>query len=207
MNDDEVWTLVDSQRAELADFLDTLSPEQWATPSLCPDWDVRDVTAHLTQTATSWLRLGFEAVRFGFRFDPMVSQLARNDTRSPDALTAALRDMVGARRRPPGTKVIDPLMDLLVHGQDIALPLGLRRTMPVDAATAVAGRLWGMTFPPNPRKRFGAVRLIATDADFTVGSGPRVTGTIADIVLALTGREPGLVGLTSGDGAQPAAAE
>ena len=207
MDDDEVWTHVDAQRADLADLLDTLSSDQWTTRSLCPDWTVRDVAAHLTHTATPWWKFGFEAVRSGFRFDPMVSALARNDARSPDALIAALRGLVGVRRRPPGTKVVDPLLELLVHGQDVALPLGLQHAMPEDAAVAVAGRLWAMTFPLNPRKRFGAVRLVATDADFTVGYGPRVSGTIADIVLALAGREPGLAALTSDDGAHPTAAE
>ena len=71
------------------------------------------------------------------------------DRRSTDEIVAALRGMVGSRRRPPGTKVVDPLLDALVHGQDIARPLGLPRTMPQDAALAVAERLWTMTFPIN----------------------------------------------------------
>jgi uncharacterized protein (TIGR03083 family) len=200
MHDDEIWRRVDAQRADLADVLDTLSPEQWSTQSLCQDWTVRDVAAHLTHTATSWLRFGVEAARSGFRFDPMVSRLARSDTRSPDAIAAALRAMVGVRRRPPGTKVVDPLLDLLVHGQDIAVPLGLNRVMPVDASVAAAERLWGMTFPLNPRKRFGAVELVATDVNFAVGSGRRISGAIADIVLALAGRQVGLDGLSAARG-------
>ncbi len=51
---------------------------------------------------------------------------------TPDEVVAALRAMVGGRRRPPGTAVADPLMDALVHGQDIAIPLGVERRMPTE---------------------------------------------------------------------------
>jgi hypothetical protein len=37
------------------------------------------------------------------------------------------------------------------------------------------------------------VELVATDADFYVGSGRRVGAAIADIVLALAGRDVGPV--------------
>ena len=36
MGDKRIWSYIDEQRADLADFLDTLTPEQWETPSLCP---------------------------------------------------------------------------------------------------------------------------------------------------------------------------
>jgi uncharacterized protein (TIGR03083 family) len=196
MRDDDIWQLIDAQRADLADFLDGLSPEQWSARSLCEDWTVRDVAAHLTQSTTSWLRFGIEAVRFGFRFDPMMSELARRDTKSPAKITGALRAMVGVRKRPPGTRVADPLIDVLVHGQDIARPLGLTRAVPTEAAVVAAGRLWDMTFPLQPRRRFPDVELVATDADFRVGSGARMSGPIADVLLALAGREAGSAMLT-----------
>ena len=203
MSDDEIWHLIDQQRTDLADFLETLSPQQWATPSLCDGWTVRDVAVHLTQSAAPWRRLPLEAVRSGFRFNAMVARIAREDTSTPAELVATLRGMVGGRRRPPGTAVADPLMDTLVHSQDIAIPLGVVRTMPVKPAVVAAERLWAMGFPFHTRKRFLGVELVATDADFTVGSGQRVTGSISDIVLALTGRRVGLDGLS---GPVPAAA-
>lgn len=36
-----------AERTDLADFLATLRPEQWETPSLCEGWRVRDVVAHV----------------------------------------------------------------------------------------------------------------------------------------------------------------
>ena len=192
MDDLQIWAHIDEQRADLADLLDTLSPEQWETPSLCPGWTVRHVAAHITQSTTSWGRLTFELLRSGFRFNAVTLRMAREDRRTPQEITAALRAMVGGRRRPPGTAVADPLMDVLVHGQDIAVPLGIERTMPTAQAVVVAERLWKMGFPFNARRRFPNVSFTATDADFSVGDGDVVRGTVQDIVMTLSGRRTGL---------------
>jgi uncharacterized protein (TIGR03083 family) len=196
MDDARIWGHIDEQRADLADLLDTLSDAQWATPSLCPGWTVRNVAAHLTQANASWGRMALEAFRSGFRFNAMMSRAAREDRRSPQEIVTNIRAMVGQRRRPPGTAVADPLMDTLVHGQDIAVPLGITRTMPVDAALIAAERLWAMRFPFNAQRRFAGVHFTATDAPFTVGDGRRVDGPIQDIVLVLAGRRVGIDGLT-----------
>jgi uncharacterized protein (TIGR03083 family) len=192
MDDSQTWAYIDEQRADLADFLDTLTPEQWETPSLCPGWTVRQAAAHITQSSTNWGRLSFELLRSGFRFNALILRLGRDDQRKPEEITSALRAMVGGRRRPPGTAVADPLADVLVHGQDIAVPLGLPRTMPVPAAVIAAERLWKMGFPFNARKRFPNVTFTATDADFSVGDGNVVRGPIQDIVMTLSGRRAGL---------------
>jgi uncharacterized protein (TIGR03083 family) len=192
MDDSQIWAYIDQQRADLADFLDTLTPELWETPSLCPGWTVRQAAAHITQSSTNWGRLSFELLRSGFRFNALTLRMARDDQRKPEEITAALRAMVGGRRRPPGTAVADPLADVLVHGQDIAVPLGLPRTMPVPAAVIAAERLWKMGFPFNARKRFPNVTFTATDADFSVGDGNVVRGPIQDIVMTLSGRRAGL---------------
>ena len=39
--------LARDERADLAEFLATLSPEQWEAPTLCAGWRVRDVVAHM----------------------------------------------------------------------------------------------------------------------------------------------------------------
>ena len=48
MDRDEIWQVIDDQRLSLADLFDDLSAAEWRTPSLCHDWRVRDVAAHLT---------------------------------------------------------------------------------------------------------------------------------------------------------------
>lgn len=188
MNADAIFGAVDDQRAGIADLLEGLDAEQWAAPSLCEGWRVRDVAAHLTHSHMAPARMIVEAVRSGFRFDPMIRRLGREDRRSQAEIVAALRGMVGSRKRVPGTSIQQPLIELLVHGQDIAVPLGIDLPMPVDAAVEAANRLCGMTFPIDAARRLRDVRLVATDADFETGRGREVRAPIRDLVMILAGR-------------------
>jgi hypothetical protein len=133
-----------------------------------------------------------EAVKSGFRFDAMISRLGREDRRSQAEIAAALRAMAGARKKVPGTSVQQPLIELLVHGQDITVPLGIDRLMPVDAACEAAKKLSGMTLPLNAQRRLAGARLVATDADFAagdcMGEGNEVRVPIREIVMILAGR-------------------
>ena len=118
---------VAAERRDLADLLDTLTDEDWATPSLCPGWTVLDVVAHLTLSTrqpmvatvlrTVWARGDMDRV-----FAEMARERARSYSR--DELVAQLRAMAGVDRRFRLAGRLDPLNDLLVHGQDIAIPLG-----------------------------------------------------------------------------------
>lgn len=192
MDDSQIWRYIDEQRVDLADFLDTLTPEQWETPSLCRGWTVRQVAAHITHSTTNWGKLTLELLRSGMRFNALTLRMARDDQRKPEEISAAMRAMVGVRRHPPGTAVADPLMDVLVHGQDIAMPLGVERTMPIPAAVVAAERVWTMGFPFNARKRFPNVTFTATDADFSVGDGEVMRRPIQAILMTLSGRRAGL---------------
>ena len=190
MDRDAIWDCIASQRADLADVLDGLTPQQWTSPSLCEGWKVRDVAAHLTHSHMSPPRAMLEATKSGFRFDPMIRRLAIEDSRTQPQIVAALRGMVGSRRKIPGTSDLDPLMDVLVHGQDIAVPLGIDRPMPADAAVEVANHLWRMRFPMKPARRLQGTRLVATDADFAAGEGTEVRAPIRDLVMILADRRP-----------------
>lgn len=192
MDTDGIWRCVDEQRAGLADLLEGLTADQWMAPSLCDGWRVRDVAVHLTHSHMARGRAVLEAVKSGFRFDPMIRRLAIEDPRSQAEIVAAVRGMVGARRKVPGTSVQQPLIELLVHGQDIAVPLGIDLPMPSDAAVEAANRLSRMTFPLNAARRLQGIRLIATDADFAAGQGREIRAPISDIVMVLAGRsDPG----------------
>ena len=188
MDSDTIWRHIDEQRANLADMCDGIEAARWSTPSLCEGWTVRDVAVHLTHSHMSRPRMVVEAVRSGFRFNAMVHRTAVQDTRSPEQIAEALRGMRGSRKRPPGTTECDPLMDALVHGQDIAVPLGIDLPMPVDAAAAAVQRLWGMRFPFNPQRRLRGIRFVATDVDFSVGQGRCVEAPIRDILMVFAGR-------------------
>lgn len=192
-----MWGHIDAERSGVADMLSGLTPQQWSTPSLCTGWTVRDVAVHLTQAHTGFGRLLKMAIRSGFRFNTMIRRAAVEEDMTQDQVVAALRGMVGSRRKAPGAF---PLLDVIIHGQDIAVPLGIERSMPVDAAIDSAQQLWGMRFPLNPSRQLRGLSIRATDAEFTVGEGPEVTGPIRDIVLVLSGRQAGLAGLSGATG-------
>ena len=189
---DAVWRHIDIQRRELADLLeavDAQDPHAWSTPSLCAGWTVRDVAAHLTHGTLPTPRLLATAARTGFRFDATVDRLVRKDRSAPAEITATLRAAAGSRRHPPGTSAVEPLIDLLVHGQDLCVPLGIDRAVPVDAAVIAANRVWRMGFPFHARRRLSGQRLVATDAEFAVGEGTPLRAPIRDLLMLLTGRQ------------------
>ena len=188
MNTDEIWRTIDEQRTSLAGLLESLSPQQWAAASLCEGWKVRDVAAHVTHSQMGPGRVFVEACKSRLRFDPMLKRLALADNRSQVQIVAALRGMVGSRKHIVGTKPLDPLTDVLVHGQDIAVPLGIDRPMPAAPAAASANHMWHMRFPMQPAKQFTGIRLVATDADFAAGEGYEIKAPIRDILMAITGR-------------------
>lgn len=190
MDSDTIWRNVDEQRGHLADLLDTLEPQQWATPSLCAGWTVREVAIHITQSHASIGEMLPAALKSGFRFDAMVRRAALEDRSQPAAITARLRAMAGSRKRPPLTKEVDPLLDILIHTQDICIPLGIDRPMPPDAAVAVADRLWHMKFPFAPQRDLPGYRFVATDADYAVGPewGGLREAPIQDLVLMFARR-------------------
>ena len=120
----------------------------------------------------------------------------------PAQLTGRIRGMAGSRRTAPGVTPLEPLVDVLVHGQDIAVPLGRSRTMPVAAATTADTRVWGMPWPMSTTfPQVTGVRLIATDADWAVGEGDPVEGPIQALLMVLTGRTAAVRDRLSGSGA------
>ncbi len=192
MEDAAVWQHIATQRRELADLIEALDAEEpdcWSTPSLCVGWSVRDVAAHLTHSTLPAPRILFEAARSGFRFNAVVDRMARADRRPPARIAEALRADAESRRHPPGTSSMEPLIDLLVHGQDLCVPLGIDRAMPDDAAVAAARRVWGMGFPFQARRHLAGMRLVATDVEFEVGEGRAHHAPIRDLLMQMTGRQ------------------
>jgi uncharacterized protein (TIGR03083 family) len=200
MDLDDVWRTIDAERTSLADVVEDLPPAEWETPSLCDAWRVGDVAVHLTQAHMGLRPALVGAVRARGNFDRMIRDAALRAAPLPPAECARrLRAMVGSRRTAPFITPMEPLIDVLVHGQDIALPLGRTRDMPPAAAAAAATRVWDTGFPFRAQRRMAGLRLQATDADWAVGSGDPVAGPIAALLLLVTGRDAALDQL-SGDG-------
>jgi uncharacterized protein (TIGR03083 family) len=194
---DDVWRAIDAERTGLADLLDDLTVDEWAAPSLCAGWRVRDVAAHLTLAHMPPLSAALTALRARGSFDRMIRDSALRQATLPcDEFARRIRAMVGSRRTAPFVTPLEPLIDVLVHGQDIARPLGRHRPMPAGAAAAAADRVWTMGWPFHARRRLDGLRLSATDASWSVGEGPAVEGPLSALLLLMTGRNAAIDQLT-----------
>ena len=189
MDSDTVWRHIDDERAWLADLLESLPSEAWQQPSLCQGWTVRDVAAHLTFAHTRVRDLLWPAVRAGFRYDAIVRDTALRSPLTHEEIVATLRGFVGSRRRVAFITDLEPLIDILVHNQDICRPLGIDHPMPPAAAAAAADRVLAT---PRPLRRWTppqGLRMVATDIDWAHGSGAVVRAPMRSHLLTLTGRQ------------------
>ncbi len=202
MDKDSGWRVINQERAALADLLERLTPEEWERPSLCEGWSVRDVAAHVIAAPELSVR---QLVVAGWRARGNVNRAIHDEAerlarRPTEEIVADFRRLDWSRRPAPGLTYHEALLDILVHFQDIAIPLGRSHDMPLDAAACAAdrarGRL-GLMF--GMKRKLAGYRLQATDTDWAAGKGALVRGPIAALLLLLTGR-PALVSSLEGDG-------
>ncbi|GAA1377120.1 maleylpyruvate isomerase family mycothiol-dependent enzyme [Catellatospora chokoriensis] len=208
MDHDQVWQAIDAQRQAVADLLAQLSEDDWRQPSLCAGWTVRDVAAHLTLQQFGPRDMLRELPHLRLRgMNRQILDMARRHAELPTAeLVARIRAMIGSRRHNLGVTPLETLIDILVHSQDIAVPVGRRLALDPAAAAVAATRVWALNWPFRARRRMAGFRLSATDTDWAMGSGAEVGGPIEAILLVLTGRLAALPAL-SGVGATALAAK
>ena len=177
------------RRALLGD-LEGVAGERWASPSLCPGWDVHDVLAHLVDGAktTRWSFLrDLAAARFDFdRCN--ATGIARARAADPTGTLAefsAVLDRSTTALAPLPTR----LVEVIVHAEDIRRPLGISHHYPVAAVLpALQFQLKTSVGIGGGKQRADGLRLVATDAAFESGSGPEVRGTALALLLVVSGR-------------------
>jgi uncharacterized protein (TIGR03083 family) len=209
MDRDKKWAAIAAQRRALADLLASLDEETWERSSLCAEWRVRDVAAHvaLTPQSPGTVRILARGLRAGGNFDAVNRDMAvAHADRPPAELVAELRELADSRRKPAITTVDNLLFDVLVHVQDVAVPLGLTTAMPLDAALEGVERVWRMGWPFWARRRLRGLRLTATDVDWSAGTGAEVRGSVQALLLLLTGRTGAALPQLSGPGTERLAA-
>lgn len=194
------WPIIHAERQALVADVEPLSEQQWTTQSLAADWSVRDVLAHMTATAKMTPPRFFgKFVGSGFRFNAMSAKdvAAERGSSGADAL-GRFRQELAATTHPPGP--IDAMVgEMVVHGEDIRRPLGIPHTYADEALVTAADFYRKSNLLIGAKRRAEGLKLRATDLDWSAGTGPEVTGPLASIILAITGRRAGLADL-SGDG-------
>ena len=185
----DIWTTISAERGALADDLANLTPAQWDTPSLCSEWTVRDIVAHLSATASLNPATFFvNMAKAGFNFDRFANgQIGKH--RGPDraATLSEFRDVQNSTSAPPGPKT-SWLGEVVVHGADIRRPLGIEHSYSPNAVREVIDFYKGSNMLIGSKKRIAGLALNATDDDWRHGEGEAVEGPLLSLLLAMTGR-------------------
>jgi uncharacterized protein (TIGR03083 family) len=187
------------ERDALVDDLRSLSPAQWRSATLCGEWDVEEVVAHLGAASRlsfpAWLRS-----MIGARFDPDVHNRRRLEEFRGSSVEETLERFaeIGPIRL-PRKESVGGLGEMIVHGEDIRRPLGVRHDPDLEGLSAVARFFATKDFAVNSKSLVAGLRLRAVDADFAAGDGPEVTGPLLELVMAMAGRREAMADL-EGDG-------
>lgn len=189
----DLMPMVHAERRSLADFLDTLSPEQWSLPTWCDKWCVRDVVAHLTAAGNITAPHFFGGfIRAGLNFDRFVEgDLLQFGSGTPADVRARFDAIIDSNRKPPGPAYV-ALGEVMVHGEDISRGLGATREHPASHLATLAELYKATGAPLRAKKRLAGLRLEATDVDWSTGSGPEVRGPCMSLILAMVGRKGAL---------------
>ncbi len=157
----DIWPVIKAERTTLATDLRALGEDQWSRLSLCSEWTVRDVLAHMTATAKITPATFFgKMAGSGFSFTKLQAKdIAAEKGRSPADTLARFEAVLNSRKHPPGPA--DTMLgETIIHAEDIRGPLGIRHDYPADAVVQVAD------FYKNSNLILGTKRRIA-------GPGPR----------------------------------
>ncbi len=187
--DNGLWAMAHAERAALAEDLSGLSPEQWRHGTLCGQWDVEQVVAHLTAAASigqwRWMRS-----MIGARFRPDVHNLRRLQEHlgtTPAETLERFRAVINSTVA-PSSDTAAYLGEVVVHAQDIRQPLGLAHPPNIPALTAVAGFYVRRNFAVPSRTNAAGLHLQADDGPFAAGEGELVAGPTRALVMAMAGR-------------------
>lgn len=194
-----------AERRQLVEFLRGLAPPDWRQESLCVGWSIHHVLGHLvTPFVVTTPRMALKALRAGGVSAAMDRTAAELTTRPPEQLLDLLAANADTTFRPPGLPAAAPLTDVIAHGADIRWALDSGRTDWGEPARLrpvldflVSTRARGAFVP---RGRLRGLRLVATEPDWSHGSGAEVRGTGLHLAMAVLGR-PAAFRLLTGPGA------
>jgi uncharacterized protein (TIGR03083 family) len=185
----DLMPLVHDERRSLAGFLDNLAPEQWQSSTWCDKWTVQDIVGHLTAAGNITAPHFFGGfIRSGFNFDRFVEgDLRQYAEGTPTEVRERFDAIIDSNCKPPGPAYV-ALGEIMVHGEDIRRPLGGRGEHPPEHLTTLADLYKKTGAPLRAKKRLEGLRLVATDVEWSTGTGPEVHGPCMSLILAMVGR-------------------
>lgn len=186
----DTWKHIHAERRQMAETWTAMSSGQWAAQSWCQGWSVQDTAGHILaaaeQTPPNFYK---ELASAGFRFNVFTDRGARRLAAiGPDELVRRLHARTSTTNRPPAP-VMAMLGEIIVHGEDIRRPLGLKHQPPEEALAAVADSWKNSNLLIGSKRRITGLRLRATDSEWVHGDGPEVSGPLLSLILAMTGRK------------------
>ncbi len=189
LEDSTLWALAHAERAALAEDLAGLTPEQWHHETLCREWDVEQVVAHLSAAASTgqgrWLR---SMIAAGFRPGVHNARRLKEQVGGTPAETLTRFRAVVDSTVAPSSDTAAYLGEVVVHAQDIRFPLGIERKPSVEALTPVAAFYASRNFAVPSRSNATGLRLESSDGPFKAGTGALVTGPTLALVMIMAGR-------------------
>jgi uncharacterized protein (TIGR03083 family) len=196
----DAWPCIHAERRALSEDLAPLDDGRWATTSLCSDWTIRDVLAHLTATAKIGPPQFFaKMIASGFSLGRLQAKdIAVEKGASTGETLTRFAAVTDSSKHPPGPTDAW-LGEAIIHAEDIRRPLGIAHDYQTDAVVRVADFYKGSNLIVGTKKRIAGLRLKATDVAWSHGDGPEVTGPVLSLVMAMTGRNAVIDDL-SGDG-------
>jgi uncharacterized protein (TIGR03083 family) len=173
----------------LADLLAGAPVETWNAPSLCEQWLVRHVIAHVTMPVRlTPEQFGAEMAAAGGDFAVLSDTVATRDASLPVGdLLDQLRSPSLHTWQPPGGGAAGALSHAVIHSLDVTIALDRPAVAPPEAATAVLDQLTaanGTVFGID----LTGVRMEATDTGWTWGNGQLVSADSGSLVALLSGR-------------------
>jgi uncharacterized protein (TIGR03083 family) len=180
---------------DLAECLEGLDDTQWNSPSLCSEWRIRDVIAHVTAGAEGAFGVGAIVggmLRHRFNYNRWVAVDGQiRGQRDPSDILEALRDAATSRKATTGALSVTALAHVLIHGQDACRPLSIKREIPQTHLGPVADFVT-TSFIFHAKRRISGFQLTATDMNWSHGQGPEVLGLAEALVMMMAGRSAAL---------------
>lgn len=195
MEQRDAWAAIDDQRRAIVRMLEDVPEQDWRQPSLCGGWTVRQVAAHLALQNTTWPqmpRTALGVIRHGGLNGAIHAMACRHAELPAEVIIGEIRDRIGVWRPLPAVTFRETAIDYLVHGQDIAIPLGRTLPMPLDLAVLAADRVWSSPRMFHARRKLAGYCLVAEDTPWAAGQGQTIYGPIRALLLLLTGRPAAL---------------